>query len=95
MIYRSGLAVLDIRKSAIMKGFIFSAIVLCVWMTICSCGREKEPENVQTGWIAEQLLKGETGEIHYSYYLPKILFEDASILNWMIAHHKNERRRPI
>lgn len=27
--------------------------------------------HVQTGWITEQILEGNDGEIHYSYYLPE------------------------
>ena len=37
-------------------------------------GGETSPSSgktVQTGLIAEQILSGETGEIHYSYYLPE------------------------
>ncbi len=33
---------------------------------------EKSQEStLQTGMIPEQVLEGETGEIHYSYYLPE------------------------
>ena len=38
-------------------------------------GRPAE-DSVQTGLIAEQILEGETGEIHYSYYLPEDYRED-------------------
>ena len=27
---------------------------------------------MKTGIIAEQILEGETGTIHYSYYLPEV-----------------------
>ena len=41
--------------------------------TIQPASQSKSPladESIQTGLIAEQLLESETGEIHYSYYLP-------------------------
>ena len=30
-----------------------------------------EPPDIETGLIPEQVLEGETGTIHYSYYLPE------------------------
>lgn len=32
---------------------------------------EKIDSPMQTGWITEQILEGNDGEIHYSYYLPE------------------------
>lgn len=32
---------------------------------------EKPDSPMQTGWITEQILEGNDGEIHYSYYLPE------------------------
>ena len=32
---------------------------------------QETDSQVQTGLIAEQILEGETGTIHYSYYLPE------------------------
>lgn len=33
---------------------------------------EKDSEaSIKTGWITEQILEGNDGEIHYSYYLPE------------------------
>ncbi len=37
---------------------------------VIQAGSQPE-EAVQTGLVAEQILQGETGEIHYSYYLPE------------------------
>lgn len=34
-------------------------------------GSQSEQKTVQTGLIPEQILNGETGEIHFSYYLPE------------------------
>lgn len=36
-----------------------------------SSATTQEQPPVQTGWITEQILSGEDGEIHYSYYLPQ------------------------
>lgn len=39
-----------------------------------------EAQTVQTGIIAEQVLNGDEGEIHYSYYLPENYDSDKSYL---------------
>ena len=36
-----------------------------------SAGQEKDDPDNRTDLIAEQILEGETGTIHYSYYLPE------------------------
>ena len=55
---------------------------LCL-LTACTGNQESNKDimttnetHIETGIIAEQVLAGETGEIHYSYYLPKTYDEN-------------------
>ena len=53
-------------------------LILSMLLTVCGCGAQDPatpppptPEPIQTGWITAQVLEGEDGPIHYSYYLPE------------------------
>ena len=59
-------------------------ILLALCLCLSACGGPVQPSEIpseppaapaetpQTGWTRGQILNGETGEIHFSYYLPEV-----------------------